>query len=165
MTTKTITGSYPSGYDLNASYDTLNVASTANVGGAGITTTSTQPSTINNVITLSDGGTMTNNGMIGGTSPVVVGSAAGDVHNYGNGTIQSDRIFSANYSFYGANDGSYYRRPSIRMTKGGAVTNDASKLHRFIYDQDVYAMRYSKGGLSFGYWFRFPLSPPGGPHR
>ncbi len=134
MASKTITGSYPSGYALNPSYDTLNVASTATVGGVGVTTTNTQPSTINNLgsvqstangITLSDGGTLNNTGSIGGTSPVVVTGAAGTVHNYGNGIVlRSNPIFSANYSVYGTNDGSYYRRPGITMTKGGSVTND-----------------------------------------
>ena len=70
MATKTITCSYPSGYYLNPTYDRLDVASTATVGGAGVTTAATQPSTVNNLgavhctangITLSDGGAITHN--------------------------------------------------------------------------------------------------------
>jgi hypothetical protein len=130
MATKTLTGSYPSGYYLNPVYDILNTS--AYVGGAGVTTTNMHPSTINNSgtvhgttngITLSDGGAIANTGIIGGTSPVDVSGGAGSVHNYS--LLQSDPIVSANYSFYGINDGSFYTGPSIRMNNGGSVTNDA----------------------------------------
>jgi hypothetical protein len=136
MATKTITGNYPSGYTLNPSFDTLNITATATVGGfSAITTTNTHPSTINNLgtvhgttngIVLPAGGTVNNKNSIGGKSPIVASGDAATVHNYGTGTIASDRIFSARYSLYGLNDGSYYRRPSISMrVRNGSVINDA----------------------------------------
>src|SRR4029453_2964626 len=97
MATKTINGSYPTGYYLNPVYDTLHIAARASVGGAGVTTTKTQPSTIFNPanvqgtangITLSDGGAITNGSstnstaLIEGAVAVVVNGAAAKIKNY-----------------------------------------------------------------------------------
>jgi hypothetical protein len=100
MATKTITGNYPSGYYLKPSYDTLDVAATASVGGAGVTATNIQPSTISNLgnvdgttngITLTDGGVVTNgsssdtSALIQGTTAVgvLIDGGAGSVTNSG----------------------------------------------------------------------------------
>ena len=48
MATKTISGSFPSGYYLNPAFDALNIASAARLGGPGVTTTGLHPSIINN---------------------------------------------------------------------------------------------------------------------
>jgi len=124
MTTKTITGSYPSGYALNATYLTLNIAASAIVGGAGVTTVSTQLSTINNLgtvqgtangITLSDGGAITNGSatnataLIQGTAPIVVNGASATIKNYA--SLQSEV------------DSSGFTGPSVTLNKGGTVTN------------------------------------------
>jgi hypothetical protein len=76
VATKTITSSYPSGYYLKPTYQTLDIASSAFVGGFGVTTTASQPSTINNlgvvigVVTLADGGAVSN-GSSTNTSAVI----------------------------------------------------------------------------------------------
>src|SRR5689334_16749280 len=69
MTTKHIGGSYPAGYYLKPTYQTLVIDPSGVIGGPGITTTAVHPSTIDNLgsvqgtgngITLSDGGAIRN---------------------------------------------------------------------------------------------------------
>jgi hypothetical protein len=135
MATKTITGSYPAGYYLKPTYDTLNVASTANVGDAGVTTTNLQSSTINNLgnvdgtangITLSDGGAVRNGNstnttaLVEGTNAIVTNNAAAKITNYGE--IKSAGVLSGYPT-----TGTYYNYyASIKLNKGGTVTNRAA---------------------------------------
>jgi hypothetical protein len=127
LATKTITGSYPTGYALNPSFDTLNVASTATVEGTGITTTKAHPSTINNLgsvhgtangITLSDGGVITNGNagnttaLIQGVTAIVANNASATIKN--SATIKSDAVYSGGYKV---------TRASIVLNQGGAIVN------------------------------------------
>jgi fibronectin-binding autotransporter adhesin len=124
MATKDINGSYPAGYYLNPAYQALNVGAAATVGGAGVTTTASQPSTINNLgkvqgtangITLSDGGTITNGSstnstaLIEGTGPVVVNGASATIKNHA--VIQSDEAYTGD---------------SVVLNAGGTVMNFAT---------------------------------------
>jgi hypothetical protein len=126
MASKTITGSYPSGYYLKPAYGTLGIAATASVGGTGLTTTNLQPSTINNLgnvdgtangITLSDGGAVTNGSsntsalIKGGTDiGVLVESASGSVINTGS-IVGGPRVSTG---------------AGVWLMAGGSVVNAAS---------------------------------------
>jgi hypothetical protein len=127
LPTKTITGSYPTGYALDPSFDTLNVAATAIVGGAGITTTTAHLSTINNLgsvdgtangITLSGGGVITNGSagnttaLIQGLNAIVAYNAPATIKN--SATIKSDAVDSNGYQV---------TQTSIVLNQGGAVVN------------------------------------------
>src|SRR5262245_53918989 len=130
MATKTLTGSYPAGYRLDPTYDTLDITSVAFVGRAGVTTTVAHPSVINNLglvdgtlngITLSAGGAITNAGLIEGIHPITANNESATIAN--NATIASDATgYFVFYTPY------YYRfnlveASSIRLTAGGTITN------------------------------------------
>jgi hypothetical protein len=129
MTTTTISGAYPGGYYLQPSHQTLDIGVAAYVGGTGVTTAASAPSTINNLgkvlgadqgITLADGGRVVNGGTanvaawIGGLAPIVVSAGAGTVIN--RGLIVSTGITTA---------GTVTTALSVELTAGGAVTNAA----------------------------------------
>jgi hypothetical protein len=117
MATKHISGSYPGGYYLNPTYQTLVIDPTAVVGGAGVTASAAQPSTINNLgkvqgtsngISLGHGGKVTNGDATNTTaviSGIVISGYAGTIIN--NGTI----------SDLGPNNA------SIFLVDGGTVIN------------------------------------------
>ena len=139
MTTKTITGTYTSGYYLQPTFTGLNITSTASVYGSGVTTSPTQGAAIDNQgkvegtgngITLNDGGSVTNgsasnyNALIEGVSPIVANNAAATVINFG--TIESTSVYSSAYHSYGNNGylNRYYTTgASIALNAGGTVTN------------------------------------------
>ena len=105
MTTKTLTGTYSSGYSLQSPITTLSIASSGYVEGTGVTTpgSATVAYTVVNQgrivctdtttnfagIYLTDGGLVTNGGTgdltaeIYGTRAVRIANAAGTVNNYG----------------------------------------------------------------------------------
>src|ERR1700761_7385697 len=102
MATKGITGSYSSGYYLNPAFTTLDIASSAYVGGAGVTTTASHASTVHTLETVPSDGNIGNNGItlnaggavINGSSTntsatitsgkaIVAYNAAAKVTNYG----------------------------------------------------------------------------------
>ena len=120
MATKTITGAYPAGYYLDPAFETLIIAGTATVGGAGVTTATTQPTTVNNRdsvnaeqhgITLSDGGTI-NNGTSSDPTAQIYGYAAGVLVQNGAGDIRNWGKISSNSV-----------APSIILESGGKVSN------------------------------------------
>ena len=131
MATKSISGNYPGGYYLDPAYQTLNIATTASVGGPGVTTTDAQPSTINNLgnvhgttngITLSAGGTITNGSganstaVIAGINPITVNGGAAAIANFAQ--IGSDAV---THFGPGTFDTTYAR--SILLNQGGSVEN------------------------------------------
>jgi VCBS repeat-containing protein len=150
MATKTITGSYPGGYYLKPAYDTLDIAEAANVGGAGVTTTATQPSTINNLgtvqgagngIQLFDGGAAINGAprnstaLIEAAHPVEAVNGPATFTNYG--TIRSSIAFtviSEGWVYYigvGVTTGTVSNKAGAVITNGisigsGTVVNDGT---------------------------------------
>jgi hypothetical protein len=128
MATKYIDGAYSKGFYLDPRYQILDIGKDGKIGGTGITTTQSAPSTIVNAgnvsastigITLADGGSVSNSGQLGndirsseGYYPVIlVEQAAGTIFN--SGTI------SRADSFAKAND-----IPSgIVLSAGGMITN------------------------------------------
>lgn len=129
MTFKAITGSYPAGYYLNPAHQTLDIGPAAYVGGAGVTTTDSQPSTIHNLgvvvgardgVTLADGGRITNGGgtlgstLISGVTPIVVNQGAGVLVN--RGSIVGANVVNGFYST------TYL---GVALNAGGEVRNAA----------------------------------------
>jgi hypothetical protein len=145
MTTKSLTGSYPSGYYLNPAYQSLDIEATASVGGAGVTTTSSQPSTINNLgkvhgtangITLSSGGAITN-GSSGNSSALIASVTNPIVANNGGATISNFAVVETDavvgnhrYTYMGGGayirSGVYGYARTISLNGGGSVVNAAS---------------------------------------
>ena len=131
MATKTITGSYPSGYYLQPTYGTLDIASSANVGGSGVTTSSSQTSTISNLgtvygttngVSLAGGGTIINgssadkSAFIAGTKPITASKTA-SIINYAAISTVIQTTANGYYNTAG---------PSIVLSAGGSVNNKRS---------------------------------------
>jgi hypothetical protein len=146
MTTKTLTGSYVSGYYLKPTYGDLIVDGDAYVGGAGISTSASQPAVILNLgnvsgsqngISLSDGGMLTNGSaayphatISGGNSATsggviqITGGAGIIVNNATIGVSSWRRTFS---DYYGHPAGTYtYENPSIRSSELLSLTNGST---------------------------------------
>jgi hypothetical protein len=135
VSTKILTGSYPAGYYLEPTHQTLDIAASAFVGGNGVTTNASAPSTVNNLgtvyttglqtgVDLSDGGRVTNGGtangvaLIQGYRGIVITGAAGTVINHAT-------IWPTIYRYQGAGFYGSIIKPSVNMSAGGAVLNDA----------------------------------------
>lgn len=125
MLTKKLSGSYPTGYYLNPTYQGLLLMPSAFVGGAGVTTTNSQTSTVTNMgtvqgtglgISLAGGGKVIN----GASSPTALvegvtaisASLAGTVVN--SATIKADAVVSGSDTHIG---------PAIILAAGGSVSN------------------------------------------
>ena len=133
MTTKSISGAYPSGYYLNPRFTTLNILTGGSVGGAGVTTSATQASTINNKgfvdgtqngITLSDGGRLANGGTTDATSLIegVVGvRVAGKATVTNFGTIASSAGASGTAVSFGSADDTLVEEVSSGVLAGQVV--------------------------------------------
>ncbi len=112
MTTKTISGAYPNGYSLDPNFQTLEIGPTAVIGGPGVTTAGSSPSTIDNAgsvtgITLAAGGLVTNRSGGGVNDGVFARNAAADVINDGSIGLGLDN----------------YDPAGIHLYAGGGVTN------------------------------------------
>jgi hypothetical protein len=110
MATRTLTGTYPSGYTLSSNYSTLSIASTGLVEGSGVY--SSHLATVANLgavkeasgpgtVLLADGGSVINgsasdtSSLLSGSDVAVLGGTAGTVINYGTIAVASAAVIPA----------------------------------------------------------------------